>query len=122
MQDRAINSALLHLRRQITRDRGKGLEHVEAILRRRGVPMPPVSRKPDTKMPRRALKRAVLAMPRDGPKTRARIPEALQADGTRPGRATARADNAMGKLSRQGFIERCGDGWRLLMASGGPLT
>lgn len=114
MQDRTIDNALLALRKKLTQERDKGLEHVEALLRQRRVPMPPVPRKPDTAMPRMALKRAVLAMLRDGPKTWAQIVEGLQADGTRPRWAKARASNAIGKLRRQGLIERCEGGWRVV--------
>jgi hypothetical protein len=42
MQDKAIDSALLNLRKQIMRGGGDGLEHVEARLGLRGVDMPAV--------------------------------------------------------------------------------
>lgn len=42
MLDKTIDSALLHLRKQIIRGDGKGLEHAEALLAMRGIPMPRV--------------------------------------------------------------------------------
>ncbi|NNE88641.1 MAG: hypothetical protein HKN27_11240, partial [Silicimonas sp.] len=40
MQDKTINNALLALRRQITREGGDGLNHVEALLRLRDITPP----------------------------------------------------------------------------------
>jgi len=40
MQDKTINNVLLALRRQIIRDEGNGLDHVEALLRDRDVSIP----------------------------------------------------------------------------------
>lgn len=42
MQDKSIDGALLALRKQIIRGDLEGLEHVEALLGIRGVPMPRV--------------------------------------------------------------------------------
>lgn len=44
MQDRTINSALLHLRKQLAQGDGVGLDHVEALLQQRGVQMRTVPR------------------------------------------------------------------------------
>ena len=42
MQDKTINNALLALRKQIIREGGNGLDHVQALLEQRGVNMPRV--------------------------------------------------------------------------------
>gem|GEM_PF-1364255 len=49
MLDKSIDGALLALRKQIIREGGDGLEHAEALLAMRGVPMPAVlpPKKPD---------------------------------------------------------------------------
>ncbi|MGC1494712.1 MAG: hypothetical protein WA790_02805 [Sulfitobacter sp.] len=69
MLDKTIDSALLALRRQINQADGQGREHVEALLRQRGVHMPRA-------MPPRlnvagsgVMARMALDALRDGPQT-----------------------------------------------------
>ncbi len=69
MLDKTIDSALLALRRQINQCDGKGREHVEALLKQRGVHMPRA-------MPPRlnvagsgVMARMALDALRDGPQT-----------------------------------------------------
>ena len=69
MQDRTIDSALLNLRKQMIRGDGAGLEHVETLLRMRGVDMPRVlpPKRPDAAR-RGQMQALILEALRDGPK------------------------------------------------------
>jgi hypothetical protein len=68
LRDATINSALLNLRAQIIREDGPGLRHVEALLKLRGVPLPPVPYRALYRHFRRnALRRAIRAELRSGP-------------------------------------------------------
>ncbi|WP_136634948.1 hypothetical protein [Pseudooceanicola onchidii] len=109
MQDKTINNALLALRKQIIREGGDGLDHVEALLAMRGVDMPRVL---IATARRGEMGRMVLDALRDGPKTRAQLVEYIGA--LRPDVPTDRlywrVDGALSKL--RGKIEG-GPVWRL---------
>lgn len=113
MQDRSIDAALLALRKRTIREGREGLDHVEALLRLRGVDMPEVrsARGPDVAR-RGEAQRIVLDALRDGPKTLAEV-ETYMAE-RRPGvdRMRHRASQAMCKLRKAGVI--LNDGlWKL---------
>jgi len=73
MQNKTINGALLALRKQIIRGNLDGLNHVEALLRLRGVQMPHVMPAKRSDVARRGQMRIIiLGALRDGPK---RLPE-----------------------------------------------
>lgn len=122
MLDKSIDGALLALRKQTIRGGGVGLEHVEALLALRGVPMPQVRapRRPDVARCR-LMRLLVLAALRDGPKrvreiaatVAVRRPELpAQAAYTRTGQALAR-------LKRAGLVTREGRLWGLSDAARG---
>lgn len=116
MQDKSINGALLALLKATIRDDGEGLDHVEALLRLRGVPMPAVLPAKSNNAARRGLM-ATLALGalRDGRKPLTAI-VAHVAD-SRPEiddrAAYVRTTQALAKLKRKGLVMREGRLWVL---------
>ncbi len=114
MQDRSIDNALLALRKQIIRGDGEGLEHVEALLTLRGIPMPRVY---PAKCPTTARKGSMALMLlealRSGPKARPELVTYVEA--RRPevpaDRLYWRTDAALAKLHRRGLVRREGRVW-----------
>jgi hypothetical protein len=114
MQDRTINAALLALRVQLIREDRNGLEHVEALLRLRRVPMPPVTRAPRKAFERRELRRELAALLQDGPKPRAAIVAHVQsAHGLTRRWATECVKNTLGNMRRAGWVRSEGGLWFL---------
>jgi len=114
MQDKTINNALLALRKQIIREGGNGLGHVEALLQMRGADIPrvlPLKRKDVAG--RGLMARLVLEALRDGPQTAEvvtayvapRRPELSQEA------AKKRTALALTKMKKRGLVRREGRVW-----------
>lgn len=70
MQDRTIDNALLALRKQIIRGGGEGLDHVETLLRVRGVDMPRVMPAKKSDVARKGhMQLLILESLKSGPRT-----------------------------------------------------
>ncbi|MBB93077.1 MAG: hypothetical protein CML68_00510 [Rhodobacteraceae bacterium] len=115
MQDKSIDGALLALRKQTIREGRDGLDHVEALLRLRGVDMPEVRSKRAPDAARRGeAQRIVLAGLRDGPKTLREIAAAM-ANQRQIGldAALQRSGQALNKLRKVGVVRFDERGWVL---------
>jgi len=115
MQDKTIDNALLALRKQIIRAGGKGLNHVEVLLRQRGADMPrvmPPKRQDAAK--RGHMRLLVLEALIDGPKPLTGIAEYVSA--RRPeidySVAYTRCGQCLAKLRNAGRVRREGRMWR----------
>ncbi|MDF0601270.1 hypothetical protein P1J78_11060 [Psychromarinibacter sp. C21-152] len=116
MQDKTINNALLALRRQIDRDNLDGMDHVEALLSLRGVPIPRLSpaRKPDV-AGKGVMARMIIEALQAGHSTQsgvtahvaARRPDLSEWDAYR------RTSLCLARLKRSGRVVREGRAWRL---------
>ena len=115
MQDKTINSALLNLRKQIIRGNLDGLDHVEALLSLRAVPMPRVmpAKRPDAAR-RDHMRRLILDALRSGPKPYRDI-VARVSEG-RPEityeAAYQRTGQVLWKMRKAGQVRRDGRVWR----------
>ncbi len=116
MLDKTIDSALANLRRDLIRSGGDGLEHVEALMRLRGVPMPRVMppKKPDAARYGQ-MRRLIYAALRDGPRTAPEIARVVAASPPEitPEEALKRTWNALSKMKHEGLVGREGRVWRL---------
>ena len=115
MQDRSIDGALLALRKNIIRDKLDGLEHVEALLWLRSVPMPEVRTRRRPCAARCGHMRAfILEALRDGPKPRKEIVRYVA--GKRPDIPPEvtykRVDQSLWKAKLAGLVAREGRLWR----------
>ncbi|MFN3824947.1 MAG: hypothetical protein ACK4RN_13280 [Pseudorhodobacter sp.] len=117
MLDKTIDSALLALRRQVIREGGDGLDHVEALLVMRVVPMPAFSPRNRSDVARKGLMRLLLL---DGIRKGHDTQSALAAyvHSQRP-ELTARAvyvrtTQALPKLKAAGRVRREGQLWWLV--------
>lgn len=117
MQDHSIDSALLALRKQITRAGGGGQEHVEALLKQRGVPMPPVGPgKPANATGRFEIRRLLLNVLSDGPK-RLKEVVACVAPGlpdVTPHQAYMRTARSLSLMKKRSLVRQEGRVWRLV--------
>jgi hypothetical protein len=117
MLDKSIDGALLALRKQIIRGDGKGLEHVEALLALRGVPMPQVRAPRKVDVARcRQMRLLVLAALKDGPKPLPEIAACVAAakrPELPPKAAYTRTWQALARLKRTGLARRDGRLWGL---------
>ncbi|GAA6199211.1 hypothetical protein [Aquicoccus sp. SU-CL01552] len=106
MQDKSIDNALLALRKQIIRGNRDGLEHVEALLRLRGVDMPRVLPAKRSDVARRGhMTLLILDILRDGPKTLQEV--AARVAEYRPesaDRAFSRTAQALSKMKAKGLV------------------
>ena len=107
MQDKTINSALLALRKNLIRECGAGLDHVEALLAMRGVPMPAVLPAKRRDVARKGHMAAmILEALRRGPKPLREI--AAHVASKRPEiderAAYVRTTQALDKLKRKGRV------------------
>ncbi len=123
MQDKSIDSALLALRKQITRNDGEGLAHVEALLAMRGVDMPRVRPAKAANSARRGeMARLILCALSERPMTRRELVAHIAAK--RPDvtleRIYWRTDAALNKLRVKGKVRREGRVWgsKLLRKTG----
>jgi len=116
MLDKSIDGALLALRKQIIRGDEAGLEHVEALLEARGVPMPrvmPAKRKDAARrghmrlLVLSALRERHMRVPEIAAHVSARRPELA------PEAAYHRAGQCLARLKREGSVQREGRLWRL---------
>ena len=111
MLDKTITNALLHLRVQTIRENLDGLEHVEALLRMRGVDLA------KHHVPRKFAQRrdtSILALNalRDGPKTGKEVSlHAAAATGMTYEEARARLYQALHNLRRKGWVVKDGKMW-----------
>lgn len=116
MLDKSIDGALLALRKQITREGQDGLEHVEALLRMRGVDMPrvmPAKRQDVAK--RGHMRLLVLEALRGGPKPLKGIAAHVSARRPEIGYSLAytRCGQCLAKLRNAGLVMREGRVWGL---------
>ena len=113
MQDRTIDNALLALRKQIILGDGKGREHVEALLRLRGVPITPRRPWKADVAKRGHMRWMVLDALRDGGKTLPQITDYV--DERRPElsrrAAYVRSGQCLAKLKKAGLVRREGRVW-----------
>lgn len=116
MLDSSIDSALLALRKQIMRGTGEGLEHVEAILRLRNVPLPRVlpARRADCaksgqmrRMIFEALRAGGLSLREVSLLVAHRRPELTFAQ------ALKRSSQCLDRMNTLGLVERRGRNWSL---------
>ena len=117
MQDKTIDNALLELRKQIIRGNGEGQEHVEALLRVRGVDMPRVlPAKPTDSARQGQMARLILEALSERPMTRGALVAHI-AD-KRPDvpleRVYWRTDAALDRLRVKGKVRREGRVWNRL--------
>lgn len=111
MLGKSIDSALLHLRAQIIRDSLNGLDHVEALLTIRQVPL---SRVPRKFAQRQDTSRLALDALRDGPKRGYEVAAyAKQATGDDLPDQWRRIYQALHNLRRRGLVVKDGRVWRL---------
>lgn len=111
MLDKSINAALLALRAQIIRDGLSGLDHVEALLSLRQVPLARVPRK---FAQRQDTSRLALEALRSGPKRGYEVATyAKQATGDDLPDQWRRMYQALHNLRRRGLVVKDGRVWRL---------
>ncbi|WP_375172601.1 hypothetical protein [Pseudooceanicola sp.] len=116
MQDKTINNALLALRKQIIREGGEGLDHVEALLALRGVDMPRVLPAKRSDVARRGQARQVIidalrASPMSLRDLSVRVAQ-VRPELT-PKTAYKRTSVTLAKLKEMGWVDRDGPVWRL---------
>ena len=114
MQDKTINNALLALRKQIIRGDDEGLNHVESLLRMRGVDMPRVMPPKRKDVARRGLMSAlVLGALRDEPKTTVEVAAyiAPRRPELSPEAVHKRTALCLTKLKKRGLVGREGRVW-----------
>lgn len=80
--DETINISLYYLRAQIIREGADGLEHVEALMKLRGLDLDalPVPEKRNRRFRKGQLRQAILEELRKGPRTSRQIAEAIGHD------------------------------------------
>lgn len=115
MQDRSINNALLALRKQIILGKLDGLDHVEALLRLRGVRLRQVHNPCRNKARHGAMSRMVLQCLCGGPKSVDTVAEyvAKQRAELPPKDARIRARQVLNNLSRKGLVGYDGRVWSI---------
>ena len=118
MLDKTINSALLTLRAQIIRGDGKGQDHVEAMLRSRGIdPQTCIVRaKRKADAARKGLMRViVLDALRGGPKTLRELAQIVAARRPEIGQEAAyqRTGQVLARMKRAVSVVREGRLWAL---------
>tara|TARA_R110002072_G_scaffold16590_11_gene64533 strand:- start:527 stop:928 length:402 start_codon:yes stop_codon:yes gene_type:complete len=110
MLDKTIDSALLNLRKQITQGDGKGRQHVEALLRQRGVAMPRARPARVNVAGKGVMARMALDALRDGPQTARYVSEYIAA--RRPEIAFDKAHVfiavTLTKLKKRGLVQHDG--------------
>ena len=116
MLDKTIDSALQNLRRNLIRNGGDGLEHVEALMRIRGMEFKRVlTRKRGAAAKRGQMRRIVLAILFDGPKRMCELVPMVHA--ARPDIEAAAAYQRTGQvlvnLKLDGLVVRDGRVWGL---------
>ena len=115
MQDKSINNALLALRKQMIREGGDGLSHVEALLQMRGVAMPAVLPAKTDAAGKGRMAWMLMEALRERPMTQReaaayvleRRPELS------PEAAYKRAALGLARLKRRGALAREGRVWKL---------
>lgn len=114
MLDKSIDGALLALRKQIIRGNGERLDHVEALLAARDVPMPRVLPAKGADVAGKGQMAALaLEALRGGPKTLAEVAAhvAERRPGLRQFDAKKRTALALNKLRKRGMVHREGRKW-----------
>ena len=116
IKDETVNNVLHYLRSVIVREGQDGLNHVDALLRLRGVdpdslPMP-------AKMPkhfaRGKLRVAVIGALRDGPLTGAEIARRVQGNGLDYAAAYKRVYVCLSAMQNAGLVRRESGKWGLI--------
>jgi hypothetical protein len=114
MQDRTIDNALLALRKQIIRGNLDGLDHVEALLRPRGVQMSAVLPSKRCDVARRGHMRLLVTEALgDGGKTTVEVAASVAAKGPEitPEAAHKRAALCLSRMKREGLLMSEGRVW-----------
>lgn len=113
--DETITTSLIYLRAQIIREGRPGQDHVDALLRLRGVDLdglrvPPVNKRTFAKG---ELTKAVLAALRDGPRTAPQLYDAIQPLAPdMPRRALSeRVRTCLKRMEGRGVVRREGRVW-----------
>jgi hypothetical protein len=117
MLPKSIDAALLALRAEIVRDGLSGLDHVEALLALRQVPLVHVPRrKPLDSCGQREAKMIMVDALRGGPRTVAQLREAFAAarPDVAPDRVMIRVFQAVYRMRGKGLIVKDGEVWRLM--------
>lgn len=117
MLDKTIDSTLQNLRRDLIRNGGDGLKHVEALMRLRGIPMPRVMPK---QSPDRAghgvMKVMILEALRGGPQTFRDL--VAYVSGRRPeigpDAAYKRTAQVLANMKARGLVGRDGKVWNIV--------
>lgn len=118
LRPETINSALLNLRAQIVREDDPGLKHVEALLRLRGVALPPVPGRQIRNFKRREMRRAVLAALATGPATSPELIERVAAaHGLTAYEVETSVRSRLTGLRKAGVVGLEGRVWRLEQAN-----
>jgi hypothetical protein len=115
IKDETVISTLHYLRSVIVREGQDGLEHVDALLRLRGVdpdslPMP--AKRPKH-FARGKLRIAVMEALRDGPMTGADIARRVQGNGLDYALAYKRVYQCLNHMQGAGLVRSDGGKWRL---------
>ncbi|WP_143152607.1 hypothetical protein [Marivita hallyeonensis] len=110
--DETINISLYYLRAQIIRNDADGLEHVEAIMRLRGLALDALSvpEKRNRRFRKGQLRQAILDELRKGPLTSRQIAEAI-------GHERNNFAHTLQALKARGVVQRDGRVWRLIAGS-----
>lgn len=117
MLDKTIDSALLNLRKQIIRGDGKGREHVEALLRMRGLDpasLPKIVVRSAPQLRRGETARLALLALANGPKRAAHVAAYVAAQtGLTQKQADDRMYQVLCRLQDKGKVQREGRMWGL---------
>jgi hypothetical protein len=114
-KEETLVSALHFMRCQIVRDGAEGLDHIDALLRLRGVdpdslPMP---EKRPKHFPRGKLQIAVMEALREGPMTGADLARRVQGNGLEYAAAYKRVYQCLNRMQAAGLVKREGRLWGL---------
>lgn len=110
--DETINTSLYYLRAQIIREGADGLEHVEALMKLRGLALDalPVPEKRNRRFRKGQLRQAILDELRKGPRTSRQIAEAI-------GHERNNFAHTLQALKARGVVRLDGRVWTLIERS-----
>lgn len=115
MQDGTINRTLIALRRKTILEGLDGLEHVEALMALRGVPLAPIRTMPQDRAGRLQMTRLILEALQDGPMPMREIAAHVASQRPEISRRAAykRTCGVVYRLKCKGAVVREGRGWLL---------
>lgn len=116
-KDETLIAALHFMRCQVVRDGADGLEHIDALLRLRGVDPDslPVPDKRPKHFARGKLRIAIMEALRDGPMTGADLARRVQGNGLEYAAAYKRVYQALNHMKEAGLVRRESSLWRLMV-------